>query len=113
VLSWLCSQVVDLYHSDAVHSGASIIPSCGFDSLPADLGTLMLCDYLRREHNTAASEVNYYMGTAKGGVSGGTVASLLEVAAQVWNGGIAAAKQMNDPYLLVPAVKKPDCSNPG
>lgn len=106
-------KIIELYHEDAVKSGASIIPSCGFDSLPADIGTLMLYDYMRREHKTTLSEVSYYMGKAKGGVSGGTVASLLEVAAQVWNGGIASFKEMGDPYLLVPADKKPSYQNPG
>jgi short subunit dehydrogenase-like uncharacterized protein len=102
--------MIEQYHTTAVTSGAKIIHSAGFDSTPADLGTFMVCDYLKRVHNSSTAAVTYYCSKmSPGGVSGGTVASLSCIAEDVWHG---ARSLLSDPYMLCPADARPACSNP-
>jgi short subunit dehydrogenase-like uncharacterized protein len=38
---------IDLFHTDAVANGVKVVNCCGFDSIPADLGTLYVLDEMR------------------------------------------------------------------
>jgi short subunit dehydrogenase-like uncharacterized protein len=69
---------IDAWHHAAQKSGARIVHACGFDSIPSDLGTWMLVDEARRRGLTL-NEVRCYAGESRGGVSGGTVASMLQL----------------------------------
>ena len=40
-------RVIDLHHATARQTGAKIVPFCGFDSVPADLGAVMMVGALR------------------------------------------------------------------
>ncbi|MDA0185440.1 saccharopine dehydrogenase NADP-binding domain-containing protein [Solirubrobacter phytolaccae] len=58
-------------HDAAVASGARIVLSCGFDSIPSDLGTFLL--------HEAAGELGrttFVLKALRGGASGGTLASM-------------------------------------
>lgn len=72
-------RMIDAHHEDAVRTGARIVHCCGFDSVPSDLGTLMIQKAFRERHGRYADEVRFLAGESRGGVSGGTVASVLEV----------------------------------
>jgi short subunit dehydrogenase-like uncharacterized protein len=103
-------KMIEQHHVAAVASGAKIIHSAGFDSTPADLGTYMIADHLKRVHNAATAAVTYYCSKmSPGGVSGGTVASIRGIAEEAWDG---ARSQLSDPYLLCPADARPSYSNP-
>jgi len=39
--------MIDKYHAAAQEKRVRIVPMCGFDSIPADLGSLMVVDHLR------------------------------------------------------------------
>ncbi len=65
-------EAIDRYDGVARGSGARIVHSCGFDSVPSDLGVLLL-----REAAGADLEQVRAVATARGGFSGGTLASLL------------------------------------
>ena len=71
-------EMIDLHHEAAKASGARITFSCGFDSIPFDLGVLFLQAEAVKRHGSPAPRVKGRMRKMAGGASGGTVASLTE-----------------------------------
>ena len=87
-------ESIDRHHETAKASGARIVHTCGFDSIPSDLGVLMLFEALGR-----LARATYVVEILKGGASGGTIASALN--------GLDEAKAdrtkrraLTDPYAL-------------
>ena len=94
-------ESIDLYHKQAADTGARIVHSCGFDSIPSDLTVFAL---YRRAQQDAAGELtdtNLVVRALKGGVSGGTAASMIEVM-RAASSDAEARRVMNDPYTLTP-----------
>lgn len=95
-------------HEDTAHaSGARIVFSCGFDSIPFDLGVLYLQDQMRQRHGSAATRVQGRVMRMRGKFSGGTAASL--------NATLAAAQRdpavlalLRDPFSLTPGFTGPE-----
>ncbi|CAM9412960.1 unnamed protein product [Discosporangium mesarthrocarpum] len=98
-------DVIEKHHAEAERTGAKIVPSCGFDSVPADLGAFMMVEHMKKIHARSPDIVKYMCDDAKGGFSGGTMATVLDVMDLAWKGGGAIRKQMNDPLLLIPKDK--------
>ena len=73
--AWM-RAMIDAHEAAARASGARIVFSCGFDSIPFDLGMLMLQDAMRRQYGSTASRVRGRVRRMKGTFSGGTAASL-------------------------------------
>jgi short subunit dehydrogenase-like uncharacterized protein len=99
--------MIDAHHEQARASGARIVHCCGFDSIPADLGTLLLQTELRARTGAPAPRVVARYGAMRGGTSGGTLASglgMLEAAAT----DPAVRALLADPYALVPGGSGPD-----
>jgi short subunit dehydrogenase-like uncharacterized protein len=94
-------ESIDLYHKEAVDTGARIVHSCGFDSIPSDLTVYAL--YRRAEEDGAGQlgDTNLVVRSFAGGVSGGTVASMLELM-RTASTDPEARRLMNDPYTLTP-----------
>ena len=94
-------ESIDLYHKEAVDTGARIVHSCGFDSIPSDLTVYAL--YRRAEQDGAGQlgDTNLVVRSFAGGVSGGTVASMLELM-RTASTDPEARRLMNDPYTLTP-----------
>lgn len=89
--------LVDRYHTQAASDGTRIIPCCGFDSVPSDLGTYLVVRYLQRELGVACRQVNAYF-QAFGGLNGGTLASAFN-----WYDSDPAVSE-NQPFLLNPTA---------
>jgi short subunit dehydrogenase-like uncharacterized protein len=85
-----------LRHGRAGASRARIIHSCGFDSVPSDLGVLML-----HETGGEMGDTTLVVKALKGGFSGGTLASVKGQIDEVRRNG-AARKAMFDPNALAP-----------
>jgi short subunit dehydrogenase-like uncharacterized protein len=83
-------------HDRAGAAGTRIVHSCGFDSIPSDLGVLML-----HEAGGELSDTTLVVKALKGGFSGGTLASAKGQIDQVSRNG-AARKTMFDPNALAP-----------
>ncbi|MCU0550027.1 MAG: saccharopine dehydrogenase NADP-binding domain-containing protein [Leptolyngbya sp. Prado105] len=86
--------LIDRHHEQAATDGTRIIPCCGFDSVPSDLGTYLI---VRRsqELGIPCKQVKAYFQAA-GGFNGGTLASAFNL---YDSQGLA---QMNEPFLLNP-----------
>jgi short subunit dehydrogenase-like uncharacterized protein len=91
---------IDAHHERAAASGARIVPCCGFDSIPFDLGVFMLHDHLARQGGRLA-EAHGRVLEVKGGPSGGTVATIMGVAESARDP--AVRRVLFDPYALNPA----------
>jgi short subunit dehydrogenase-like uncharacterized protein len=63
------------HHADAERKGVLLVPACGFDSIPADLGTFFLLDRLDPQPGEPVRVEAFVKG--KGKFSGGTWHSLL------------------------------------
>jgi short subunit dehydrogenase-like uncharacterized protein len=75
--AWM-REMIDAHHAAAQASGARITFSCGFDSIPFDLGVLFLQEEAVKRHGKPAPRVKGRVRKMHGGASGGTVASLTE-----------------------------------
>ena len=71
-------QMIDAHHARARETGARIVHTCGFDSIPSDLGVLMVQEHMRAQHGGHCDRVNMYVTKMRGGLSGGTIASALQ-----------------------------------
>ncbi|MGB3482835.1 MAG: saccharopine dehydrogenase NADP-binding domain-containing protein [Mycobacterium sp.] len=90
---------IDNYHKEAADTGARIVHSCGFDSVPSDLTVYAL--YKRAEADGAGEllDTSLVVRRFAGGVSGGTVASMMEVM-RTSSTDAGARAAMADPYTL-------------
>jgi len=81
-VQWM-RRTIDAHHEQARATGARIVHTCGFDSIPSDLGVLMMQEHMRENHGGHLGSVRLYMGPMRGGASGGTAASMLQVLDEV------------------------------
>lgn len=91
---------IDTQQARAAASGARIVPCCGFDSIPSDLGVYLAHDYFARQGRRLASAV-FAVEKMKGGASGGTVASMLNLFEEAGRDP-GLRKLLADPYGLLP-----------
>jgi short subunit dehydrogenase-like uncharacterized protein len=94
-------RMIDAHQSEAEASGARIVHTCGFDSIPSDLGVLFLQNAMKAEHGVPACHIKYRVANASGAFSGGTVASLINVMEEAGRDR-ALRKLLADPYALNP-----------
>ncbi len=82
-------------------SGARIVHACGFDSIPSDLGVLLLHEAAAADGAGDLQEVRLVVRGLKGGASGGTIDSMRGVVDEARTDG-AARRILLDPYSLSP-----------
>src|SRR5260370_37675428 len=70
-------QMIDAHHATAQATGARIVFSCGFDSLPFELGVFFCQDTAKRVLGAPVSRVKGRIRTIKATFSGGTAASTM------------------------------------
>jgi short subunit dehydrogenase-like uncharacterized protein len=73
--AWM-RAMIDKYEAAAKQSGARVVFSCGFDSIPFDLGVLFLQNEAKKEFGEPCQEIKTRVRGMKGKFSGGTAASL-------------------------------------
>jgi short subunit dehydrogenase-like uncharacterized protein len=104
---------IDQFNDVAAESGARIVHASGFDSIPFDLGVLVLCEKVRADGAGDLEDTTSMVTGMRGGFSGGTLESLL--------GQLDEAKSdrdrgrvMADPYALSPdRAAEPDLGDEG
>ncbi len=99
-------RMIDLYEPLARASGARMVPSCGFDSIPSDMGVHFVQQEARRRFGQPCSHVKMRVKAMRGGASGGTVASMLNAVKEA-AGNSALRKVLANPYALCPADGAP------
>ena len=103
--AWM-RHMIDAHDATARASGARIVFSCGFDSIPFDLGVLFLQDIVTAEAGGPAPRIKCRVRKMKGTFSGGTAASMKATMA-------AAAKDLKivgllkNPFALTPGFEGP------
>ncbi|QNJ91589.1 saccharopine dehydrogenase NADP-binding domain-containing protein [Mycolicibacterium fluoranthenivorans] len=90
---------VDQFHKQAADTGVRIVHSCGFDSVPSDLTVYALYDKVRTDGTGELTDTDLVLRTFAGGVSGGTVASMMEFF-RTAAGDPDIRREMLDPYTL-------------
>jgi short subunit dehydrogenase-like uncharacterized protein len=75
--AWM-REMIDAHEATAKKSGARIVFSCGFDSIPFDLGVWFLQQEAAKRYGKPAPRVKGRVRKMQGGASGGTIASLTE-----------------------------------
>lgn len=101
-------RTIETLQDAATVSGARIVHSCGFDSVPSDLGVLLLHLEAKGSGSGRLGETTAVYGPLKGGVSGGTIASMKD---QVDEAKRDAKNRriIFDPYALSPdRARDPD-----
>ncbi|MGG6294160.1 saccharopine dehydrogenase family protein [Leptolyngbya sp. AN02str] len=93
-IPWV-KTLIDRYHAQAAATCTRIIPCCGFDSVPSDLGTYLVVRTMQRDWGTDCQDVKAYF-QAYGGLNGGTLASAVNLYDST------DTDQFNDPFLLNP-----------
>ena len=94
-------DAIDTAHDAAVANGARIVASCGFDSVPSDLGVLLTAEAARADGAGELTDTTLTLVSARGGVSGGTVDSLRGMV-DVISADSTKRKVLADPYSLSP-----------
>jgi short subunit dehydrogenase-like uncharacterized protein len=110
-VQWM-RRMIDEHQSRAEQTGARIVHACGFDSIPSDLGTWFTQQRAIEQFGEPCTEVRMSVAGAKGGVSGGTLASGMnmfeEMSADPELRAITA-----DPYVLAPVDLRAGPEQPG
>lgn len=100
-VQWM-QRVIEQYQSRAEASGARMVHTCGFDSIPSDLGVWHLQEEMQARHGVYADVVKYRVGKTAGAASGGTVYSILNMLDEAAEDP-AVKKVVGNPYALYPA----------
>jgi short subunit dehydrogenase-like uncharacterized protein len=99
-------QMIDKHEAAAKASGARIVFSCGFDSVPFELGAFFVQEETKRVFGAPASRVRGRVRDMRGTLSGGTAASgraTFEAVAK----DLSLVAILNDPFALTPGFSGP------
>jgi short subunit dehydrogenase-like uncharacterized protein len=100
-VQWM-AQVIPQYQEAAVASGARIVHTCGFDSVPFDMGNWYLQQVMFERHGSYARQVKARVGRNRGAASGGTIASILNMMEEA-RADPSIRRVVANPYALYPA----------
>lgn len=99
-------QMIDKYEPAAKESGARIVFSCGFDSVPFELGTFFVQEEAKRVFGAPAARVKGRVRDMRGTLSGGTAASAKATFDAVAK-DMSLVAILNDPFALTPGFTGP------
>ena len=97
---WM-NRMIDRHQKAAEASGARIVHTCGFDSIPSDLGMLFLQNEAQKRFGNPLNQVKLRVKSIRGGLSGGTIASILNFAEEARKDP-EVVKIAKNPYSLAP-----------
>jgi short subunit dehydrogenase-like uncharacterized protein len=99
-------QMIDKYQAAAKASGARIVFSCGYDSIPFELGVFFLQDAAKANFGSTFNRVKGRVRKMKGTFSGGTAASMKAIFAAAANDP-SLLPMLRDPFVLTPGFEGP------
>lgn len=109
-VQWI-RRMIQKYEDQAKKSGARIVHCCGFDSIPSDMGVFFLQQQAQETLGKPCYQVKMRVRTAKGEFSGGTVASLMNVAKEAASDP-ALRKELANPFSLCPPEHRSQTRQP-
>lgn len=92
---------IDAADAAAKASGAQIVHACGFDSIPSDIGTLLLHEEAKAGGHGELGKTTFVVKSMRGGASGGTIDSMRTMV-DIAKKDSSVRKVMADPYALSP-----------
>ena len=103
-LPWI-RRMIDAHEEEARRTGARIVHTCGFDSIPSDLGVFFLQREMRRRHGMPCSRIKARVAGFSGAASGGTVASMMNIMEEAARDP-SVRRTLADPYALNPEGRR-------
>jgi len=97
---WM-AQMIAAHENTAKKTGARIVHTCGFDSVPSDLGVQYLQEQAQAKFGTPCTSVRMRIARIKGGLSGGTVASMLNMMREMEKDP-SVKRVLTNPFVLTP-----------
>lgn len=94
-------ESIDTCHDEAARRGVRIVHACGFDSIPSDLGVLVLHDAVKADGAGDLEDTTLVIAALKGGMSGGTIDSMRGQVQEV-RADPQIRRLVADPYALSP-----------
>jgi short subunit dehydrogenase-like uncharacterized protein len=99
-------QMIDAHEATAKSSGARIVFSCGFDSIPFELGVFFCEENARRLFGAPVARIKGRVRVMKGTFSGGTAASTKASFAAAAK-DLSLVAMLRDPFVLTPGFEGP------
>lgn len=99
-VQWI-RRMIQSYEAKARASGARIVHACGFDSIPSDLGVWHLQQQAMDMFGAPCPDVRMRVKALRGGLSGGTLASMINIARETAENP-ALRKELANPFSLCP-----------
>ena len=99
-VQWI-RRMIDAHDATARKSGARIVHCCGFDSIPMDIGAWFLQQEAKKRSGACCSSITLLVKAMKGGASGGTMASMMNLMREA-RADRAVARVLARPYSLNP-----------
>lgn len=99
-VQWM-RQIIDQYNEAAKENETKIVHTCGFDSIPSDMGVYFIQREAKAKRDSRAQQIKMRVAGMSGGMSGGTYASFsntMEEAKEDKN----IFKVLTNPYGLNP-----------
>ncbi len=107
---WM-QRMIDTHAAEAEKSGARIVHTCGFDSIPSDLGVWFTQQQAVEKFGEPCTAIAMRVKAMKGGASGGTVASMMNVMEETANDP-DLRKVLANPYSLAPEGMRSGVTQP-
>lgn len=99
-VGWM-RETIDRFNEPATQAGVKIVHTCGFDSIPSDLGVYFFQKNALEKTGSYATTISLRVAGAKGGFSGGTWASMSAQIARAQHDR-DFARLLSNPYALNP-----------
>jgi len=109
-VQWI-RRMIERYEAKAKESGARIVHCCGFDSIPSDMGVWFLQQQAEATFGKPCQDVRMRVKVAKGGLSGGTVASMINVAKEA-GADPKLRKELANPFSICPQEHRSETRQP-
>ena len=96
--------IIDKFHKDAKKKKIKIVNSCGFDSIPSDMGVYFIQNQIKKAYKSYAKSIKMRVAGIRGGISGGTYGSMNNLLKEAY-ADKSVFKVLNNPYGLNPNDK--------
>ena len=93
--------IIDSFHEKAKSKKIKIVNSCGFDSIPSDMGVYFIQNEIKKVYKNHARSIKMRVAGIRGGISGGTYGSINNLLKEAY-ADKSVFKVLNNPYGLNP-----------